>query len=269
MLKKLLIAAVAVLVGLVLINKSSLIKALWRDAQVFCDQQVPPEVRLKQLRVQIEDIDKDIKKNLSRLAAQEVDVQMLEARVEEMRTKQQKLRADIGDMEKGLEARTERVSFKGTSYRSGELARKLEMGVVDFKNLKEQLKTNEALLADKKRTLEAAHARISAMRNQKEELRTVLAKLETQLEVVKQKQIESRVVDVDDSAVTKARQLADKIEVDLRRMETEARLNRDYGYATQPSELTKPAKSTDEVLKSARQALEEDREQPEKVASEK
>jgi chromosome segregation ATPase len=268
MLKKILIAATAVVVGLVLINKSSLVRVWWKDAKACVENHIPIDTQLKQLRVEIDAIDNDIKKNLSQLADQEVKCKMTEERLAKMKARQQQLRADISDMEKGLEARTARVSFKDTSYSAAELTRKLDRSVADYKNLKDQVKHNEALLADQKRTVEAAHNRLTAMRNQKEELRTLHAKLQTQYEVVKQKQMEGR-LEVDDSQVTRARELAHKIEVRMRKMETEARLQADYGYAVPASEVDKPVKTAEEVRKEARQALADDKEQPEKVAADK
>jgi len=266
MLKKILIAAVAVVAGLVVVNRSTLIKALWHDAKCCMERQVPVEVQLKQLNVEIDAIDKDIKKNLSKLAAQEVDVKLLEDRVEAMKTRHGKLRADIGDMQNVLEGRTEKVAFRGHKYRTPELTRKLDMAVNDFNNLKEQIKSNEALLTDKKRTLEAAHSRISQMRNKKEEFRLVAARLETQVEQLKAQQMNSR-VEIDDSQVTRCNELVHKIKVRLETDKKTAQLMADYGYNTPEVTADKDAKTTEEVLKSARQALQD--EDSDKVVVEK
>jgi predicted nucleic acid-binding Zn-ribbon protein len=256
MLKKILIAAVAVVAGLVVVNRSSLIKALWHDAKCCMERQVPVEVQLKQLNVEIDAIDKDIKKNLSKLAAQEVDVKAGEERLEAMKTRQAKLRADITDMQKGLEARTEKVAFRGHKYRTPDLTRKLDMAVNDFNNLKEQVKNNEQLLQDKKRTLEAASNRVSQMRNKKEEFRLVAARLETQVEQLKAQQMASR-VEVDDSQISRCNELVHKIKTRLATEKKTAELMADYGYNTPDATADKDAKTTDEVLKSARQALQD------------
>jgi chromosome segregation ATPase len=271
MCKKLLIAAVALVVGLSVVKHTqlgSLLRVWWKDVRVSVEKQIPPEVQIKQLGVEIDKIDKDIKKNLSNLAAQEVDCQMLEERVNALRASQKQLKDDVSAMERLLDTpRTERISFNGVTYRTPDLTRKLDSAVGIYTNRKAELKAKEQLLADKKRTLEAAHQRISAMRDQKEQLRVKVAQLETRVETLRLKQMEAK-VDLDDSQVGKCNELAGKIEERLRKSEVEAKLQAEYGYRTVSPVLDREPKTTEEVLKSARKALQDD-EAPEKVAVEK
>jgi chromosome segregation ATPase len=271
MCKKLLIAAVALVVGLAVVKHTqlgSLIQVWWKDARASVEKQIPPEVQIKQLGVEIDKIDKDIKKNLSVLAAQEVDCQILEERVNALRASQKQLKEDVSAMEKLLDnPRTERVAYNGVTYRTPDLTRKLDSAVSMFNIRKAELKAKEQLLADKKRTLEAAHQRISAMRDQKEQLRVTVARLETRVETLRLKQMEAK-VDLDDSQVGKCNELAGKIEERLRQREVEAKLQQEYGYRALSPVLDREPKTTEEVLKSARQALQED-EGPDKVAVEK
>ncbi len=270
MCKKLLIAAVALVVGLSVVKHTqlgSLFHVWWKDARTSLEKQVPPEVRIRQLSHEIDKIDGDIKKNLSKLAAQEVECQMLEEKVHALRASQKQLKEDISAMEKLLDgARTERVSFNGTTYRTPELKRKLDSAVQAFTGRKTELKAREQLLAEKKQALEKAHQYISAMRDEKEQLRITVARLETRVETLRQKQMEAK-VEFDESQVGKCNELAGKIEEQLRRAEVEAKLHEDFGYRTRAAIIDRD-RSTEEVLKSARQALQDD-EAPEKVAVEK
>ncbi len=266
MFKKLLIAAVAVVAGLAVLNHS-LVKVWYKEACCSANKLVPPEVRLKQLNHEIDNIDKDIKKNISRLARMEVDVKMFEEQLDAKRDKVAHLRSDIGDLRKSLEgARTEQVSFRGHKKSALRLTNQLEMSVAEFTSLKEQVKVQEQLLTDKKRTLEVAHNRITEMKNEKEKLRLLATRLATHLELVKMKQIQNQEVAFDDSAISNARSIAKDVETTLRVMETNSRLNSQFGYAEKPV-LEKEGKSTEEVLKSAREAL-QDEEQGSKVAAE-
>jgi chromosome segregation ATPase len=262
MCKKLLLAAIAIVVGLSVVKHTqlgSLLQVWWKDARASVEKQIPPEVAIKQLGVEIDKIDKDIKKNLSNLAAQEVECQMLEERVAKLKADQTQLRADITAMERTLDGvRTERVSWQGVTYRTPELTRKLESAVTTFTAHKTELKAKEQLLADKKRTLEAAHQRVSAMRDQKGLLRVKMAQLETRVETLRLKQMQDKVVDLDDSQVGKCNDLAGKIEERLRKAEVEAKLQADYGYRTPSPVLDREPKSAEEVLRDARKALQED-----------
>jgi hypothetical protein len=267
MFKKLLIAAVAVVAGLAVLNHS-LVKVWYKEACSSAKKLVPPEVRLKQLNSEIDNIDKDIKKNISRLARMEVEFKMFEEQLDSKRERQAHLRSDIGEMQKSLEgARTEKVAYHGRRINSSRLTNQLEMNVTEFTSLKEQVKVQEQLLADKKRTLEVAHNRISEMKNEKEKLRLLATRLATHLELVKMKQIQNQEIAFDDSAISNAREIAKDVEVQLRTAEMNMKLKSQFGYA-EKSPLEKEGKSTEEVLKSAREAL-QDEEQGDKFVSEK
>jgi hypothetical protein len=269
MCKKLLIAAVALVVGLSVVKHTSLGSLLhvwWKDARASVEKQIPPEVRIKQLGVEIDKIDREIKKNLSVLAAKEVECQMLEEKVTAQRAGQTQLKADISAMEKLLDnPRTERVAFNGTTYRTPELARKLDSAVRMYTAHKVDLKGKEELLAKKKETLDQAHQYISKMRDEKERLRVDVARLETRVETLRLRQMEAK-VEFDESQVGKCNELAGKIEQELRKAEVEAKLHEDFGYRTRAQIFDREPKTTEEVLKSARQAL-QDEDAPEKVAA--
>ncbi|HWG43790.1 MAG TPA: hypothetical protein VN688_13520 [Gemmataceae bacterium] len=259
MLKKILIAAVAIIAGTAVLTKVTKISPMtwFGDCCTHARNLVPPEVQLKQLKTEINNIDKDINKNLSRLARMDVEVKMFEEQLDAKRDRQAKLRGDISDMQKSLEARTEKVAYRGHKLQSSELTRRLDRNVTEFTCLKEQVKAHEQLLTSKKRTLEVAKNRISEMKNEKEKLHLLAAKLETHLELVKMKQMENQVVDFDNSAVSQARETAKNVEIRLRAAETEMKLKAEFGYADKNT-VEPEAKSTDEVLKAARQALQGD-----------
>jgi chromosome segregation ATPase len=260
MCKKLLVAAVAVVVGLTVVKHTqlgSLLQVWWKDAKISVEKQIPPEVRIKQLNVEIDKIDRDIKKNLSRLAQQEVDCQLLDEKVVALRASQKQLREDVASMEKLLDQpKTERVAFNGVTYRNSELARKLDAATSLYTGRKAELKAREELLTEKKRTLEEAHQGIGRMRDHKEQLRITVARLETRLETLRLKQMEAK-VELDDSQVGKCNELASKIEEQLRRSEVEAKLQEKYGYRNTTT-VDHDAKTTEEVLKAARRALQDE-----------
>jgi chromosome segregation ATPase len=256
MFKKIAIAAFAIGVGVLLLSRVSLVRVLWNDGKNWVARQVPPEVKLKEIKGEVDKIDNEIKKNLSKLAKMEVEARVLDEEVALLGDREQKLRTDIKAMDKSLDGATTRVVFHGQDVRVSEMTRRLDMAVTDYRNTSERLKSKKALLADKRKTLEAAHNRISAMRNQKEELRTLVAQLETQIEVVKQKQMDSR-VEVDDSQISHCRQLINELQTRLRQDAEETRLLEQYGYK-QPTQPVDNGKTPDEVRKAAREVLNED-----------
>jgi len=198
-----------------------------------------------------------------------VDVQMLSEDLEAKRGQQAKLRAEINDLRKGLEAGTAKVSFHGRSLRSADATRRLNMATTEFVTLKERIKGHEQLLSEKNRTLDAAKNRITDMKTEQDNLRLLAAKLGTQIELAKMKQMEARVVDIDDSAVSRAREHAKELEIYLRQVEGEARLNQEFGFSAPTALEKEQAKTQEEVLKAARQALQEDEQPAESVVEKK
>jgi chromosome segregation ATPase len=267
MLKKMLIAAVAVVAGMVVLTKVTKISPMvwFGDCCRTAQRMVPPEVQLKQLNHEIDKIDGDIRKNISRLAHMEVEVKMFEEKLDRKREKQAKLRADIRDMQKSLQAQTEKVAFRGHKVRSTELTNSLDIAVTEFTSLKEQIKVQEELLTNKKRTLDVARSRITEMRNEQEKLRLLATKLATNLELVRMKQVQSQEVVFDNSALDNARSLAKDVEVQIRTAEQTLKLQAEFGLADKlvPE---KEGKSREEVLKAA-QAVLDDNQPLEKVAA--
>jgi chromosome segregation ATPase len=272
MCKKVLIAAVAVVVGLFLVKKTelgSLMKVWWKDARAGLERQVPPEVQIKQLNEEIEQIDKDIQKNLGRLATQAADYDVLETKVARLRTLQEERKTEIRELMGKIskEVGTERITFNNRKYRPSELTRKLDLTVSLFNSKKEQLKGLENLLQSKRRTLEVSRQRIDEIFAQKEELKTLVAKLETQVEVLKLKQTEST-VQLDDSHLGRCKDLVQKIERRLAEETKLVELKQEYGYDKKPRVFAKETRPTADVLKEAEKAIQDD-EAPAKVAVEK
>jgi chromosome segregation ATPase len=260
MCKKLLIAAVAIVVGLTVVRHTSFgswLQVWWHDARQSMERQIPPEAQVKRLANEIDKIDRDIKKNLSNLAGQKVDCQLLEERITSLRASQNQLKDDIAAMTRLLDSRTEKVSFKDVTYRATDLARKLDLATTLYTTRRGELKNKEELLAQKKQALEAAEQRITAMRDQKEQLRVSCEKLKTRIELLRLRQMEAR-VDLDDSQVGRCNELLGQLDTTLRKLDMEAKLQTDFGYRTTTPALDREPRSTEEILRAARRALQEE-----------
>jgi len=269
MCKKLCLAVGAVIVGLLVISFTSLgtlAKVKYNDWQQWADRQVPPETQLKQLRIETDQIDKDIKKNLGKLAAQEVEAERLENSLTALKEDQTKLRAEIAEMTKALDSKEQKVSFKGRTYRPSELALRLETKVNDYELRKTEVKTREQLLTAKRQSLDLAHQRITEMREQKEKLRVTIAMLETRIENVKLQRVDCP-IEFDGSQVQKCNALADKLDRQLSEEEKTTELYKRYGFdKDKKSSSVREDKTIDEIQQAAKKALQDD---DEKVAADK
>lgn len=255
MFKKLLIAAVAVLAGTMVLGKVTKIspRVWFGDCCRSIRNAVPPEVQLRQLNDEIANIDNDIKKNIGRVAAMEVEVKSIENRVASQRAHLADLKRDMVAMKKSLEDGSWKVS-KGDG---SELTRKLDRTINEYTTLKENNKIQEKVLQEKKRALETAHNRLTKMVNEKENLTLLSARLAGHLEAVKMKQTGTP-VEFDDSSIARCRELANEIETRLNTADAATKLLAQYGYGKSDSVLDNEGKSRDEVLKAVKKALQDE-----------
>lgn len=257
MLKKLLIAAVAVIAGLVVLNKVTKISPMvWLgDCCSSARKMVPPEVQLKQLNKEIAGIDKDIRKNIGRLAAMEEESTQFENHLQRQLARQSELKANLTAMRKSLENHSKQVVFNGDKVSASDLTRKLDRVTSEYVSLRETNKVYEKVLEQKKRTLESAHDQLTKMQHEKDRLILVSARLAAHLEAIKAQQMTAPVA-FDDSAIARSHELANDIENRLNTAEREAKLLEKYGYK-HANAVLEDSKSREEVLKAAAKALED------------
>lgn len=260
MFKKLLIAAVAVIAGLVVLTKVTKIspKVWLGDCCRTARRMVPPEVQLKQLKADIDNIDRDIDKNLATLARMAAEVDQFADNLAQERDRLAHLRADIRDMQKSLKEQTQWVVYRGRKTDADDLTRRLDMAVTEYTCLKEKVKVQNTIFAEKKNTLASAKKRITAMKNEQEKLRVLAVRLDHELELVKMKQIQNQVTDFDDSALSRAQQNAKDVEMRLREIEKLIQYKKEFGRTDTTQLETIQGKSREEVLHAAKEALRDD-----------
>ncbi len=254
MFRKIAIAVGAVLLGLVVVTYTSLpslAHVKWNDGMAWLDRQVPVETQIKQLRLETDKIDAEIKGNLGKLAKMAVETENLEQNVVALKDEQSKRRGTISTMAKGLEDQTVKVSNRAEL--NGK-KNQLDTAVSTYEVKKEKLKSLESLLAAKRQTLEAAHEKIGAMKEQRDSLRVTIAKLESRKELVDIKTQQCQ-IQVSNSTINDCNVLAKKINDRLSEEEKLADLSTKYGYSDSPVAVEKDTKSVKDVLTNAKKVL--------------
>ena len=132
------------------------------------------------------------------------------------------------------------------------------MAVTEFNCLKEKVKVQDKIFSERKRTLSAAKDRITVMKNEQEKLRVLAVRLEHELELVRIKQIQNQVTDFEDSALSRAQQNAKFVESRLREIEKLIEYKKEFGRTDTTSLESIKGKSREEVLYSAKAALQDD-----------
>lgn len=265
MLKKLLIAAAAVVVGLVIVKKTDLgclARVWWKDTSSWAAKQVPLETRIKQLKVKVADIDKDIHAARDRLVKLELDKRDSKTQLDGLKTVQEQRKQDMLTLIEALEQNSTRVVFKGQSTSSEVAQIRLDTLKTEFETGKQTQKLKEKSYGVKSEQVELAHQRLTRIKAKKDELASLADQLDAQLENLRMKQLDAR-VEIPDSKISEAEKLAAYIRAQFDEEEVKTEVNARYNLEPK----TTPAKATPskaETIKAARAVLADD----EKVAGE-
>lgn len=263
MCKKLMVAALAVLVGLVVLRKTEvggLFRVWWKDVWAKADKQISPETRLAMLRDEIGKIDNDIKSGIDREIELTLRVRDTGKQVDEL-AKGQAARLDrIQAMTGALDQKEgAQVSYDGRRYQPSELKARLDKEVASYEQGKQTLKILKARLEAQRQTLDVVGKRILAMKDDKEKLIVLAQNLETRLEELRQAQTEAR-MDVRNNHVDRCNELAKKIDADLEQAQLRIKKYQEYGLTPTPAPT--PAadeKSVQDSVEAARKLLAEER----------
>ena len=221
------------------------------------EQQVPPETRLKEFKVELQTIDKDIQRQVHKLAVLVDEVNGIKANITAMRDTQAKQREEIAAMSKALEGSNETVSYNHHNYTQVELLQKLNQAVTSYNRQKAELKARESVLAQKQDARDKSTQRIKAMLQQKDELRVAVAELEARIETLKMTQVD-KPIDVDHSQVNKCNELLEKARNLLAQQEKADQLREKFGITQPTTEPSERTKSKDEILQDVKKALDDD-----------
>jgi peptidoglycan hydrolase CwlO-like protein len=221
MCKKLLIAAVAVVVGLVAIRGTRLagiLRVKWNNATTWAKNQVKPETELERLRADLRDLARKDDQHFDLVAQQEVKVEKLERKVAALRGNVTRTEANLRTLRRNLKDGTVEVVFlEGVRYTRDEAQQKLRLDFITFQSQEEQLKTEQERLKAFKETLAANKRKLRNLSVARREMEAELNRLETTLARERAAQIEQNNLALDDSGYSRVRQdisaLRDRIAV--------------------------------------------------------
>jgi phage shock protein A len=253
MFRKVAIAVGAVLLGMVVVcytSLPSLIHVKWNDSMAWLDRQVPIETQIKQIKLESEKIDTEIKHNIDKLASMEVQTMDLEQHVVALKEDQAGLKKNVARLHGKLEGNLEKVALRDRTA----MVNELDLLVSSYEVKNEKLKSMESLLFAKRQTLEAAHQKIGAMKDQRDQLRISIAKLESRKELVDIKSQQCQ-VQISDSKINEINALLKKVNDRLNEQETKAALYSKYGYSEAPAVADTTAKNATVVLDHAKKVL--------------
>jgi len=235
MCKKVLIAALAVVVGLAVVKGTwigSHLRLRCSNARHWMETQVPPETEIARLRMELLNLAREDDKYYDKVARMAVDVDNREKALGKTRVNLGKEEARIRKIKDELNEGVEFVVFEGLRVSRGDLRN----SAIAFKNAEENLKSKEANLEARKRHLALERKKLSELRNKRDEMATELQRLETALAEERQAQAASEST-IDDSGYRQIRKDMDSVRDRINVLKKKRELK---GEFAPPVETNKP-----------------------------
>jgi chromosome segregation ATPase len=263
MLKKLVIAAAAVVVGLAIIKFTkagrdfkSLTELGWRQAGDWAKSQVAPETRIEQLDMEIRKIGKDIRAAVDKRAGLKAEYVVLKDQIESLKVTQDQRKKDMLTLADLLEQGSHEVVFRGYTFVNRVAQQKLDSLRSSFETGAQTLKTKTELLEAKSQRLVVAEQAILKIQQKQGELTNMVDQLKTQLANIRMKQMENNIIDVDESQVSKCVALQEELKYMLAKEEARAEDMARFGLTPPPAATSaKDEASIVDSIKAARTAV--------------
>src|SRR5437868_8021332 len=149
MCKKLVVATIAVVAGLFILNSTHLgsyARTAFHKVKTAVKGQIKPEFMLETARHEAAQLIPDMRRNISAVAAKDVAVSRLRDEVASIRTNLDKQREQVKVLATELKSDTEPVSINGRKYSRRQLTDRLNRELNVSKACAQQLAAKEGLL---------------------------------------------------------------------------------------------------------------------------
>jgi chromosome segregation ATPase len=177
--KKVLIGALAVVVGLALVKGTWLgshLRSSWRNTREWVKEQVSPEQEINRLRLELRNLERDDDKFYDRVARLSVEVEKQEREIARLKDNLAREEVRIRKLRDQMGA-SEFVIYEGHRYSRDDL----RSDALAFQAAEESLKSKEANLQARRKHLALERKQLTELRTTREEMATALQQLETAL----------------------------------------------------------------------------------------
>jgi len=179
MTKKVLIAAVAIVVGLVVIKGTWLgshARHAFKSLRAKVENSIPPEQEIARLKMEIQNLKKEDDKHVDRVARLAVDVEKMERELGAVKTKLASEEARLRDVRKEL-GDSSFVVHHGTRYTRDDLRAQ----ALSFKTAEESVKSREESLQAKRSILALEKKKLNELQTVRNQMAADLETLEAAL----------------------------------------------------------------------------------------
>lgn len=195
MFKKVLVVAVIAAVAVVAVRQTRLggiVRQEVTDLREWAESQVPPETEIKRMRTEIKALEQDRLKLTHILATENVDVKNLRTKTAEDRAGLEKEAALLVARGQAIKAATEKVSYGNEVLPVSVATQRLAADRVRYDVYKKSVEGMETHLAARERNREALEKQLNTLNRQQQDLELAVNGLETELNILKVQQMESK-----------------------------------------------------------------------------
>jgi len=246
MFKKVLIAALAVVVGLAVVRSTwigSHLRLKCSNARHWMEAQIPPEQEINRLRMELANLAREDDRYYDKVARMAVDVDNREKALGKLRTNLTREEVRIRKLKGELTDGVEFVDLEGVRTNRSDLRNR----AIAFKNAEENLKSKEANLEAKKRLLALERKKLSELRNKRDEMGTELQRLETALAEERQAQAASEST-IDDSGYRQIRKDMDSVRDRINVLKKKRELKGEFAPAVETNKPSEQDVQADKYL---------------------
>lgn len=172
---------------------------------------VPLEWEMKRARQMIDDLQPEIAKNAKQIAREKIEVAKLERQVAQCDEALDKTQSDIERLSADLRSGDQAYTYAGKTYTSVAVKEDLNNRFNRFKTRRETAEKLHQMLTAREASLQSAADRMDAMLASKSQLEVEVENLQARIGALRVAQTSSE-LSLDDSHLSRTRQLLDEIE---------------------------------------------------------
>jgi len=249
--------AVLVGLGVAAVSLTGVGPAVWHRMVTKFEKQIPPEVQIDQLKIDIAKLDKDIEKNWGPIATYEREIKELKGELAKKKDKVKSMEKELASATDELEAKGRFVNYEGKTYPRSEAAKILDREGNFYTALKREVAAKDKLLTARESKLTAAMAMQKEMISQKDELRTQVAQLEADLEVLKLRQTEAKLPVEKSNRLDRIKERLNKLQTEVQDKTRAEELRESFNNngSAAPAESKEKVNADDAVVRRLRTAL--------------
>jgi len=229
MCKKVLIATLAVVVGLAVIKGTwigSHLRMRFNKASCWVKDRVPPEQEIARLRMELDNLSKEDDKYFDQVARQTTKVNKYERSVIALKKDLAEQEVSIREMKTALVGDADQVTVRGARYDRSAVLEQVRLDARAFQADEETLKSKEEHLKAMKKSLAINKKKLNDLKVVREQMATELQKLETALAEERQIQAEQNST-LDDAAYQELRKSLDAVKDKIDVMKETRKLKRE------------------------------------------